>query len=79
MQLGMNSLADLTHEEFKQQSLGYRPDLKTGLQALSTGFRHANVTAKKSVDWREKNAVTAVKNQQQVGFHSQTRQFSTLR
>ena len=67
MQLGLNSLADRSHEEYKRHYLGYRPDLKMGLQsAAAPGFIHANVTAKKSIDWREKGAVSGVKNQQQV-------------
>lgn len=73
LQLGLNSLADWSHQEYKQHALGYRPDLKLGLQsAASPGFMYANTSAKKSVDWREKGAVTDVKNQAQVNSKSLT-------
>lgn len=66
-QLGMNSLADLTHEEYKQKySLGYRKFVKKSNKLSS--FSHGSLDADNlppAVDWRSK-AVAEVKNQQQV-------------
>jgi hypothetical protein len=76
VQVGLNSLADWTHQEYKQHALGYRPDLKMGLtSSANSGFMYANTTAKKSVDWREEGAVTEVKNQGQVTIF----QYSSLK
>ena len=67
LQLGLNSLADWSHEEYRQHALGYRPDLKLGLQSqASPGFTYGNSSLKEHVDWRKEGAVTGVKNQAQV-------------
>jgi len=65
--LGLNAFADLSHEEFKSSRLGYSYN-PAARQLKSTGaFRYANVAAPDAIDWREKNAVTPIKNQGQCG------------
>lgn len=67
LQLGLNHFADYTRDEYRQM-LGYRADLAPERQLQSTAFRYANTKPPPSVDWREKGAVTDVKNQEQVGY-----------
>lgn len=69
----MNSMADLTLEEFRRHKLGYKPELRNNnnkvLKSRSNSFMYADVDVKSlptSVDWREKQAVAEVKNQQMV-------------
>ena len=67
LQLGLNALADLTHQEYKQKyALGFRKFVRSSNKL--TGFRHGSLDADNlptEVDWR-KTAVAEVKNQQQV-------------
>ncbi|OMO65353.1 hypothetical protein COLO4_31309 [Corchorus olitorius] len=63
--LGVNAFTDLTNEEFKSIRNGYkmRPAF-----SKSPSFRYENVTAvPSSMDWRQKGAVTNVKDQGQCG------------
>lgn len=63
--LGINQFADMTNEEFLSTSTGYKPrkDVSRG-----TSFRYADVSeVPPSMDWREKGAVTDVKDQQNCG------------
>ena len=63
----MTPFADLSHEEWKSKVLGYRPELRTTLKTPSPTFRYADAVPAKEIDWRTKNAVTEVKNQQLCG------------
>ncbi len=71
-QIGLNSLADLTHEEFKQRyALGYQriaPNAKKS-GGNGNGFAHGALDSAllpPAVDWRAKGAVAEVKNQMSV-------------
>ncbi|KAK9843554.1 hypothetical protein WJX81_008640 [Elliptochloris bilobata] len=65
--LGLNALADWSHEEYKQHMLGYRADLRPEHRKANSSFQYANAVAPPIVDWREKDAVAEVKNQEQCG------------
>jgi hypothetical protein len=73
--VGLNSLADLTQEEYRQRFLGYDNEARKALKAknqllgATKSFRYGNVPVEalpREIDWREQNAVTEVKNQGQV-------------
>ncbi|KAL4198115.1 hypothetical protein AMTRI_Chr03g44270 [Amborella trichopoda] len=64
--LGLNEFADMSHEEFKEKYLGVKPIFPR--RNGGENFRYRDVeNIPKSVDWRKKGAVTAVKNQGQCG------------
>ncbi len=62
--LGLNNLADLTHEEFKTRYLATKPPRRSENNLLKTeNFKYGDVDPPASIDWRSKGAVTAVKDQ----------------
>jgi len=65
-QVGVTKFSDLTKEEFKSQMLGFKPS--KGFLTHVHRVRPDSVDdAPASVDWRDKGAVTAVKDQGQCG------------
>jgi len=74
--LGLNKFADLSNQEFRAKYTGTKIDRNRRLkknhqkeQRKSSGFRYADVEAPDSIDWREKGAVAAVKDQGSCGNH----------
>ena len=64
--LGLTKFADLTNEEFRKHYTGTRID-RSRRATRKTGFRYADSEAPDAVDWREKGAVTSVKDQGSCG------------
>ncbi|KAL4444550.1 hypothetical protein ABPG77_002367 [Micractinium sp. CCAP 211/92] len=71
LRLALNEFADLTWQEFSAARMGYKPELRTPKeQRTAKSFQYANVDVADlpaSVDWRDKGAVTRVKNQGMCG------------
>ncbi|KAH8358234.1 hypothetical protein KR084_008809 [Drosophila pseudotakahashii] len=66
--LGVNKYADMLSHEFRAQMNGYNNTLHKELRLKGATFiSPAHVTLPKSVDWREKGAVTGVKDQGHCG------------
>ena len=65
--LNVNEFADLTNEEFIASRIGYKiPTLRSSPK--TTTFKYKSLTKiPMSMDWREKGAVTSIKNQGSCG------------
>jgi len=64
--VGLNQFADLTNEEFQQYFMGTTVDATTMKRSATTSSN--TITAPPAAwDWRQKGAVTAIKNQGQCG------------
>ena len=65
--LNINRFADITNEEFKATRNGFDKKHMASVEVVSP-FKYENVTAvPASVDWRNKSAVTPIKNQLKCG------------
>jgi len=67
--LAINHMGDLSRAEFRQQYLGYTPIKNDYMRSQNSPHVSPaiTITAPSAWDWRAKNAVTPVKNQQQCG------------
>ncbi|CAO2141123.1 unnamed protein product [Urochloa humidicola] len=67
--LAINGFADMTHDEFMARYTGYKSVPAAGKKM--PGFQYSNATLSATqqaeVDWRQKGAVTGVKNQEDCG------------
>ncbi|KAJ0081461.1 hypothetical protein Patl1_10543 [Pistacia atlantica] len=65
--LSINQFADLTDDEFLASRTGYKP-IPSQSRTATTSFGYENLTeVPTSLDWREKDAVTQVKDQGNCG------------
>lgn len=66
-QYGINMFADVSREEFRTRYLGLRPDLRSENEIPLREAEIPDVTLPPSFDWRQKGAVTPVKDQGSCG------------
>ncbi|KAJ0173805.1 hypothetical protein K1T71_010954 [Dendrolimus kikuchii] len=64
---GLTRFADLTYEEFSTKYMGLKPSLKEDNRMPTRPATIPNVDVPESFDWREFDAVTAVKDQGSCG------------
>jgi len=64
--MSLNEFADMTFEEFHTKMTGYKRVDRAHLRSKNGPHQHVKKAAP-AIDWRTKNAVTPVKNQQQCG------------
>ncbi|XP_013147772.1 PREDICTED: uncharacterized protein LOC106110476 [Papilio polytes] len=64
---GVTKFADLTHEEFKSKFLGLKPSLRDQNQIPMTKAVIPEVSLPDAFDWRQRGAVTPVKDQGSCG------------
>jgi len=66
--LGVNQFADLSLEEFKELQInGFKPIKHDYIRSLNVEKNLAMIELTGSLDWREKGAVTSIKNQGNCG------------
>jgi C1A family cysteine protease len=63
---GLTKFSDLTADEFKQRHMGYVRQPHNGI-TIDLAELPSNITVPTSVDWRQKGAVSKVKDQGQCG------------
>lgn len=64
---GITKFADLTYSEFRKKHMGFRPDLHQENEIEFAQAEIPDIELPTEFDWREKGAVTAVKDQQSCG------------
>lgn len=66
--LSINIFADLTNDEFLSYYTGSKTPTPNMLSSVNKAFRYNNLThVPTSLDWRERGAVTHIKNQRYCG------------